>query len=157
MVGIAYGGSNRPNRPQALHGYAHELTCFGAARIGSQCGSMLAIPEGSAVLGQSVPKSLRVSWRVNVPLTIVDTSPKSSGSIQFVAEGLTIPRELVPTAVGINMYTEGEVLISPLLLGGSSWLRHIGSGLESHSQGVVECSIYVSGRVRIRPINWPEK
>ena len=49
-VGIAYGGSKRPNRPQALHGYAHELTCFGAARMGSHREStMVAIAEGSAV------------------------------------------------------------------------------------------------------------
>lgn len=50
IVGTAYGGSNRPNRPQALHGYAHELTCLGAARIGSHREStMVAIAEGSAV------------------------------------------------------------------------------------------------------------
>jgi len=49
-VGTAYGGSKRPNRPQALHGYAHELTCFGAARTGSHREStMVAIAEGSAV------------------------------------------------------------------------------------------------------------
>jgi len=50
MVGTAYGGSKRPNRPQALHGYAHELTCFGAARMGSHREStMVAMAEGSAV------------------------------------------------------------------------------------------------------------
>lgn len=35
-VGAAYGGSNRPNCPHALHGYAHDLTSLGAARIGLQ-------------------------------------------------------------------------------------------------------------------------
>lgn len=50
MVGTAYGGSKRPKRPQALHGCAHETTCFGAARIGSHREStMLAIAVGSAV------------------------------------------------------------------------------------------------------------
>jgi hypothetical protein len=75
MVGIAYGGSNRPNLPQALQGYAHELTCFGAAKIGSQRESArVAIADGSAVCGQSVPRSLSVSWRVIEPSTMVDTS-----------------------------------------------------------------------------------
>lgn len=50
IVGIAYGGSKSPKWPQALHGYAHELTCRGAARIGSQLGSTkVAIAVGSAV------------------------------------------------------------------------------------------------------------
>lgn len=49
-VGTAYGGSKRPNRPQALHGYAHDLTCGGAARMGSHRGStIVAIAEGAAV------------------------------------------------------------------------------------------------------------
>ncbi len=47
---IAYGGSNRPKRPHALHGYAHERTLLGAAKIGSQREStMVAIAEGFAV------------------------------------------------------------------------------------------------------------
>lgn len=62
MVGTAYGGSKSPNRPQALQPDAHELTGFGAARMGSQCGSTkVAIAEGLIDLGQSVPRSLRVS------------------------------------------------------------------------------------------------
>lgn len=114
-VGTAYGGSKRPKRPQALHGYAHDLTCVGAARTGSQREStIVAIAVGSAVCGQSVPRSLRVSCRVMlVPWAMVDTSYKSRGSIQLVVEGPAgSPRVLVPLAVGMNMYTDGDVLVS---------------------------------------------
>lgn len=111
-VGTAYGGSKRPSRPQALQGDAHELTCGGAARIGSQCGStMVAMADGSAVPGQSVPRSLRVSCCVRVPPTMVDTSYRSRGSIQFEVAGPAVPSELVPTAVGISMYTDGDVKV----------------------------------------------
>ena len=123
-VGTAYGGSNRPNRPQALHGYAHELTCFGAARMGSQREStMVAMAVGSAVCGQSVPKSLRVSCRVMDPSTMVETSNKSKGSIHFEVDGPTSPRELVPTAVGMYMYTDGDTLFIALLDENSFKLR----------------------------------
>lgn len=73
-VGTAYGGSNRPNRPHALQGQAHDLTSFGAASTGLQRESSVAIPVGSTVWGQSVRRSLRVSCRVIfVPSTMVDT------------------------------------------------------------------------------------
>ncbi len=35
-VGMAYGGSNKPNLPQALHGDAQAWSLVGAARMGSQ-------------------------------------------------------------------------------------------------------------------------
>jgi len=113
MVGTAYGGSKRPNRPQALHGYAHELTCFGAARMGSHREStMVAIAEASAVWGQSVPRSLRVSWRVTVRSTMVETSSRSRASIQLAVEGPAgCPRVSVPLAVSTNMYTDGDVKV----------------------------------------------
>lgn len=111
-VGTAYGGSKRPNLPQALHGAAHALTCCGAARMGSHREStMVAMAEGSAVRGQSVPRSLRESCRVSVPSTMVDTSFRSKGSIQSEVEGPACPRELVPTAVGISIYTDGDVKV----------------------------------------------
>ena len=114
IVGTAYGGSKRPNRPQALHGYAHDRTWLGAARMGSQRAStMVAMAVGSAVCGQSVPRSARVSWRVMlVPAAMVETSQRSKGSIQFVVAGPAgSPRVLVPIAVGINIYTDGEVKV----------------------------------------------
>lgn len=76
MVGIAYGGSKRPKRSQALQGYAHDRTSVGAASTGSQAAStMVTMPVGSAVCGQFVPRSARLSWLVDpVPLAMVDTS-----------------------------------------------------------------------------------
>jgi len=50
-VGTAYGGSKRPNGPQALHGLAHDLIASGATRIGLQC------PSGAAV-ARNAPSSL---------------------------------------------------------------------------------------------------
>jgi hypothetical protein len=49
-VGMAYGGSNRPNRPHALHGEAQDLTVCGAARIGLQrpSGAAVAMYEGGS-------------------------------------------------------------------------------------------------------------
>lgn len=114
-VGIAYGGSKRPKRPQALHGYAHELTCFGAARMGSQAAStMVTIAVGSAVRGQLVPRSLRLSWLVApVPLAMVETSYRSRGRIHCEVEGPAgCPSVLIPLAAGMYMYTEGDVLVS---------------------------------------------
>ena len=71
---------------------------------------MVAIAEGSAVLGQSVRRWLRVSCRVAVP-SMVETSSKSKGRIQDEVEGPTSsPAVLTPTTVGIIMYTEGETL-----------------------------------------------
>lgn len=95
-----------------MHGYAHELTCSGAARMGSQREStMVAIAEGSAVKGQSVPRSPRTSCCVAVPSTMVETSSRSRASIQSEVEGPAGPRELVPRAVGMSMYTEGDVKV----------------------------------------------
>lgn len=112
-VGTAYGGSKRPKRPQALQGYAHELTWGGAARMGLQRGSlsMVAMAVGSAVCGQSVPRSLSVSCLVTPsvasppgPGAMVETSSRSSSRIQLVVAGpARSPSVLVPTAVGISM------------------------------------------------------
>jgi hypothetical protein len=62
-VGMAYGGSKRPNGPQAPHGDAQDLTLSGAASTGSHGPppTIVAISEGAAVVGQSVPRSLSVS------------------------------------------------------------------------------------------------
>lgn len=80
--------------------------------MGSHRGStMVAMAEGSAVCGQSVPRSPRVSCCVSVPPTMVDTSLRSRGSIHFEVEGPVVPRELVPTAVGMSMYTDGDVKV----------------------------------------------
>ena len=114
-VGAAYGGSNKPNRPHALHGYAQELTCLGAARTGLQRGSgaMVAMAPGATDLGQSVPMSERVSCcvaPVEVSPTMVETWLRSSGRIQSeVAGPKGAPAVSVPTAVGMSMYTEGDV------------------------------------------------
>lgn len=112
-VGTAYGGSKRPNRPQALHGEAHELTGLGAARIGLHREStMVAIADASAVWGQSVPRSLSVSWRVMEPLMMVETSSRSRASIQLLVDGPAgCPAVLVPLAVSMSMYTDGEVKV----------------------------------------------
>jgi hypothetical protein len=73
---------------------------------------MVAIAEGSAVWGQSVPRSLRVSWRVTVRSTMVETSSRSRASIQLAVEGPAgCPRVLVPLAVSTNMYTDGDVKV----------------------------------------------
>lgn len=113
MVGMAYGGSNRPKRPQALQGYAHDLTSVGAASTGSQREStMVTIAVGSAVCGQFVPRSARLSWLVDpVPLTMVDTSYRLRPRIHCEVWGPAgWPRVLMPRAVGMYMYTDGEVL-----------------------------------------------
>lgn len=62
----AYGGSNRPNPPQALHGDAQALTGSGATRIGLQrlLGPWASMTVAGSVWGQSVPRSFSVSWRV---------------------------------------------------------------------------------------------
>lgn len=122
IVGTAYGGSNRPNLPQALHGYAQERTWLGAASMGSQREStMVAMAVGSAVCGQSVPRSARVSWRVTLPVAVacgcgpgamVETSYRLSGSIHAEVDGpARSPRVLMPTAVGMYIYTDGEVKV----------------------------------------------
>lgn len=107
IVGTAYGGSKRPKRPHALHGYAQDRTWVGAASMGSQREStMVAIAVGSAVCGQSVPRSARVSWRVTleVPWAMVETSYRLSGSIHRDVDGpARSPRVLIPTAVGMYM------------------------------------------------------
>lgn len=59
-----------------------------------------------------MPKSLRVSWRVTVPSIMVETSSRSRGSIHFEVEGPAGPRELVPIAVGMSIYTDGDVLFA---------------------------------------------
>lgn len=111
-VGTAYGGSKRPNRPQALHGYAQELTCLGAAKMGLHDWGRVAIAVGSTVRGQSVPRSLRVSWRVMDPSAMVETSYKSRPRTQLVVEGPNgCPSELVPLAVGMSKYTDGDVKV----------------------------------------------
>lgn len=107
-VGTAYGGSNSPNRPHALHGYAHWRTCSGAASTGSQREStMVAMAVGSAVWGQSVPRSERVSCRVMLPVgagAMVETWVRSRGRSQEVVEGpVRSPAVLMPTAVGMSM------------------------------------------------------
>jgi hypothetical protein len=75
---------------------------------------MVAMAVGSAVCGQSVPRSARVSWRVTLPPrpgAMVDTSYRSRGSIHAVVDGPAgSPRVFIPRAVGMNMYTDGEVL-----------------------------------------------
>ena len=59
-----------------------------------------------------MPRSLRVSWRVTDPSKMVETSSRSRASIQLVVEGPAgRPRELVPLAVGMSMYTDGDVLV----------------------------------------------
>ena len=111
-VGTAYGGSNKPNRPHALHGYAHSRTCVGAASTGSHREStMVAMAVGSAVWGQSVPRSARVSCRVMSPPVapgragaMVETWWRSRGRSQEVVEGpVSWPAVLMPTAVGMSM------------------------------------------------------
>lgn len=49
--GTAYGGSNSPNPPHALHGKAQDLTRSGATRIGSHLpsGAAVAITEAASV------------------------------------------------------------------------------------------------------------
>lgn len=92
MVGIAYGGSKRPNRPQALQGQAQDLTSLGAARMGSHRESVsVAMAVGSTDWGQSVPRSFSVSCSVAVPPTIVETSSRSRAKIFEVADGPTMP------------------------------------------------------------------
>ena len=98
-VGTAYGGSKRPNRPQALHGEAHDLTVFGATRMGSHLpsGIIVAICVGSMLWGQFVPRSFKVSCRVTSPPgTMVDTSFKSAANTGLEAAGPALPAELVP-------------------------------------------------------------
>ena len=114
MVGMAYGGSKRPNRPQALHGDAHDLTVAGAARIGSHrpLGIIVAISVGSTLCGQLVPRSFSVSCRVTEPPgTTVDISFRSAANTGLEAAGPARPAELVPYIVLITMYTDGEVLV----------------------------------------------
>jgi hypothetical protein len=114
-VGMAYGGSKRPNRPQALHGQAHDLIALGARRMGSHRGSGLfvAMTEAGRVWGQSVPRSLRDSCRVAVSSgrTRVETSSRSKAQIVLEASGPTLPRLLVPYMVLMNMYTDGDVKV----------------------------------------------
>lgn len=76
-VGAAYGGSNNPNRPQALQGYAQDRTCVGAARMGLHAESTrVAMTLGLTDFGHSVQRSARSSWDVvPVPLlAMVETS-----------------------------------------------------------------------------------
>ena len=93
----AYGGSNNPKLPHALHGEAHDLTGSGATRIGSQraLGAAVAITEGASVCGQSVPRSLRVSWRVaELVRSMVETWSRSRGNTTLVPEGPARPAVL---------------------------------------------------------------
>jgi hypothetical protein len=72
----AYGGSKSPNLPHALHGEAQDLTGSGATSIGSHrpSGAAVAITAAASVLGQLVPRSLKVSCCVADSLgTMVDT------------------------------------------------------------------------------------
>jgi hypothetical protein len=101
-----------PKRPQALQGYAHLRTWVGAASMGLHCVGKKAMAVGSTVCGQLVPRSLSVSCRVLVPAKMVDTSYRSSGRIQLVVCGPTVWLALLmPTAVGISMYTDGDVKV----------------------------------------------
>jgi len=53
---------------------------------------------------------------VTDPSAMVDTSYRSRGSIQLVVDGPAgCPRVLMPRAVGISMYTDGEVLFTSSL------------------------------------------
>lgn len=95
--GTAYGGSNSPNAPHALHGEAQDLTGSGATRIGSHrpSGAAVAITEAASVWGQLVPRSLRVSCRVADSLgTMVDTWSKSRANTTLVPEGPARPAVL---------------------------------------------------------------
>ncbi len=90
IVGIAYGGSNRPNLSQAPQGDAQDFTRCGAARMGLHRPSSIrvAMPEGAAVVGQSVPRSLSSSCRVAPePGAIVETSFSCRAKIRLLAEG----------------------------------------------------------------------
>lgn len=42
---------------------------------------------------------------------MVETSSKSRASIQLAVEGPAGPREFVPLAVSISMYTDGDVKV----------------------------------------------
>ena len=67
---------------------------------------MVAMAVGSAVLGQSVPRSARVSCLVmfGEPGAMVETWWMARGSIQSAVEGPTgWPSVLVPTAEGMYM------------------------------------------------------
>lgn len=90
-VGTAYGGSNMPNGPHALHGHAHSRMRIGAARIGShrELGILVRICDSGIDCGQSVPRSLRESWRVSVcsGSTSVDTSGRSKAQMVLWASG----------------------------------------------------------------------
>jgi hypothetical protein len=93
----AYGGSNIPKLPHALHGKAHDLTGSGATRIGSQrpLGAAVAMTEGASVCGQSVPRSLSVSCRVaELVRSIVETWFRSSGNTTLVPDGPAFPAVL---------------------------------------------------------------
>lgn len=66
-----------PKPPQALHGDAHDLTGSGATRIGLQrlLGPLVSVTVAGSDWGQSVARSLRVSWRemLGSVRTIVET------------------------------------------------------------------------------------
>lgn len=93
----AYGGSNIPKLPHALHGEAHDLTGSGATSIGSQraLGAAVSITAGASVCGQSVPRSLRVSWRVaELERSMVETWSRSRENTTLVPEGPARPAVL---------------------------------------------------------------
>lgn len=92
--------------------------------MGSQPESTsVAMAVGSTVGAQSVPRSLRVSWRVTLTSVapggagaIVETSDRCSGRIQDAVDGPVVWETLlIPTAVGMSMYTDGLVLLEGLV------------------------------------------
>lgn len=58
---------------------------------------MVAISDAAAVCGQSVPRSLRDSCLVAVPLSMVETSDRSKAQMALVAEGATVAPSTVLT------------------------------------------------------------
>lgn len=58
--------------------------------------------------------------------------------IHFVLVGPAAPRELVPLMVGINMYTDGDVLFWPMLAAEVVQIVN-----QEHLQGVVQVRVNV--------------
>lgn len=100
-----------------------------------------------------MPISLRVSWRVMEPSTTVETSPKSSGRIHFDVLGPAGPRELVPLAVGMSIYTDGDVLFDILI---SVYVVELADVCNSCLQGIVQRLVEIRRRIRIGPVCGPE-
>ncbi len=99
-----------------------------------------------------MPISLRVIWRVIDPSATVESSVRSRGTIHFDVLGPAGPRELVPLAVGMSMYTEGDVLKMSLVFE-SFWWTDDG---KDYSQSVVQSLIEIRRRVCIWPVCGPK-